>query len=216
MLTSTSGLAQLRPYYIDDTRELLRVLLNSTSAAEANIVLDLLSEDVPVKSLVTACNLREVLRELPRSPFPMAVDTVTLARVAGLERSTAALNKQLDDEVALAVTTAGNLVLDLIVRSGAEKYFWTPIPVVDDYVNPDIVDLLIEHESLLDEVIALVKSMGIVFNPAFYMSLEDFALENASDAFAGLGALFAEPKKEGPLDLFARDLPDPGMLDFRR
>lgn len=216
MLTSTSGLAQLRPYYIDDTRELLRVLLNSTSAAEANIVLDLLSEDVPAKSLVTACNLREVLRELPRSPFPMAVDTDTLARVAGLERSTAALNKQLDGEVALAVTTAGNLVLDLIVRSGAEKYFWTPIPVVDDYVNPDVVDLLIEHESLLDEVIALVKSMGIVFNPAFYMSLEDFALENASDAFAGLGALFAEPKEEGPVDLFARDLPDPGMLDFRR
>lgn len=214
MLTSTAGLAQLRPYYTDDTRELLRVLLNATSAAEANLVLDLLRDDVPEKVLVTACNLREVLRELPRSPFAMAVDTDTLVNVAGLERNIAALQKRLEDGVELAVTTAGNLVLDVIVKQDAEKYFWTPIPVVDDFVNPSVVDLVIEHESLLDEIIALVKNMGIVFNPTFYMSLEDFALENASDAFAGLGALFGPPEREQFIP--EPRLPDPGMLDFRR
>lgn len=215
MLTAIDGLSQLRPHYVDDTRELLRVLLNATSAAEANIVLDLLTEDVPKKSLVTACNLREVLRELPRSPFVMAVDSETLVKVAGLERDIAAFTKRLDGGVELTVTTAGNLVLDLIVKHGDEKYFWTPIPVVDDFVNPAVVDLLIEHETLLDEVIALVKAMGIVFNPTFYVALEDFALENATDAFDGLDQLFGERPEPAP-SLYERTLPDPGMLDFRR
>ena len=92
--------------------------------------------------------------------------------------------------VELAVTTAGNLVLDVIVKQDGEKYFWTPIPVTDDYVNPSIIDLVVASGYLLDEVIDLVKCMGIVFNPKFYLSLEDFGLEYAAAAFEGLGDLF--------------------------
>ena len=62
MLTLSRGLAQLRPYFTDENRDLFRVLLNATSAAEANLALQVLSPSVPEKTLVTACNLREVLR----------------------------------------------------------------------------------------------------------------------------------------------------------
>ncbi len=47
MLTLTTGLSQLRPHYTDETRELFGVLLNSTSAAEANLALHVLSDSVP-------------------------------------------------------------------------------------------------------------------------------------------------------------------------
>ncbi len=190
MLTLSRGLAQLRPYFTDENRDLFRVLLNATSAAEANLALQVLSPSVPERTLVTACNLREVLRGLPASPFPMRVDEQTLIRTANLDKHTATLGRTLPDGLEVVVTTAGNLVLDLIVRDGSTKYFWTPVPVVDDFVNPEVVDLVVESDFLLDDAVDLIKCMGVVFNPPFYLSLDDFILEYASDALAGLGELF--------------------------
>lgn len=190
MLTLATGLSRLRPYFTDDDRDLFRVLLNATSAAEATLALHVLTSNVPEKALVTACNLREVLQSMPVSPFPMRVDEETLIRTAHLEKQTAALGRVLPDGLELVVTTAGNLVLDVIVKDGATKYFWTPVPVVDDFVNPEVVDLVVESDYLLNEAIELVTCMGVVFNPRFYMSIDDFMLEYASDALAGLEELF--------------------------
>jgi len=190
LLTLTTGLSRLRNSVTDQNRDLFRILLNATSAAEAALALQILNPDVPEKVLVTACNLREVLRSMPVSPFPMRVDEETLIKTAHLEKQTAVLGRTLPDGLELVVTTAGNLVLDVIVRDDESKHFWTPMPVVEDFVNPEIVDLLVESDYLLDESIELFTCMGLVFNPRFYMSVEDFTLEYASDALAGLEELF--------------------------
>ena len=191
MLTATAGLAHLRPHYTDETRDLFRVLLNATSIAEASLALQELRDMVPEKALITACNLREVLQALPRSPFAMHVDEETLRRTAGLDTDVAAMSKDLPDNLVLVMMTAGNLVLDFIVKDHGEKYFWTPIPMRDDYVNPDVVDLVVSSGYLLDEVIELVKCMGCVFNPRFYLSLEDWLDEHAAGVIEGLiGELF--------------------------
>jgi len=169
---------------------MLRILLNSTSLAEANIALDVLSRDVPEQALIAACNMREVISELPASPFTMSTDEITLCRVAGLTHSMATMGKFLEDGTELVVTTAGNLVLDIIIKNSDEKLFWNPIPVTDDYVNDGVLDLLIESDCLLDAVIELATAMGMVFNPTFYLSLEDWHMDYASDVFAGLRDLF--------------------------
>ena len=90
----------------------------------------------------------------------------------------------------LAITTAGNLVLDIIVRHMGDKHFWNPVPITDDYVTSEVVDLCVNSEFLLDAVIELAKAMGMVFNPKFYLSIEDWFFDNAADAFGGLGDLF--------------------------
>jgi len=190
VLTATSGLSQVRTHYTSDTRDLLCVLLNATSAAEANLALEVLKPSVPESALVCACNLREVLSALPSSPFSMRVDEETLIRTAGMERHMAAMSKVLGDGIELIVTTAGNLVLDVIVKADGEKYFWNPIPVGDDFVNTGVLDLVIASDELLDAMLDLAKCMGVVLNPKFYLSLEDFSLEYAADAFEGLGELF--------------------------
>lgn len=191
MLTATAGLAHLRPHYTDETRDLFRVLLNATSIAEASLALQELRDVVPEKALITACNLREVLHALPRSPFTMRVDEETLRRTFGLDKDVAAMSKDLPDHLELVMMTAGNLVLDLIVKDHGEKYFWTPIPMRDDCVNPDVVDLVVSSGYLLDEVIELVKCMGCVFNPRFYLSLEDWLDEHAAEVMESLiGELF--------------------------
>ena len=191
MLTATAGLAHLRPHYTDETRDLFRVLLNATSIAEASLALQELRDVVPEKALITACNLREVLHALPRSPFTMRVDEETLRRTFGLDKDVAALSKDLPDHLVLVMMTAGNLVLDFIVKDHGEKHFWTPIPMRDDCVNPDVVDLVVSSGYLLDEVIELVKCMGCVFNPRFYLSLEDWLDEHAAEVMDSLiGELF--------------------------
>jgi hypothetical protein len=169
---------------------MLRILLNSTSVAEANIALDVLSNSVPEGTLVSACNMREVIRALPASPFPMAVDETTLCRAAGMERHMASMGKTLDDGIELIITTAGNLVLDIILKDRGAKFFWNPVPVTDDYVNGDVLDLLMTSDYLLPAVIDLAEGMGMVFNPKFYLSVEDWHMEYASDVFAGMKDLF--------------------------
>ena len=190
MLAATANLEKLRPYYANDSRDLLRVLLSATSVTEANLALQVLLETVPAKALVHACNLREVLRALPSTPVAMRVDEDMLARTAGLERNIAAMGKTLPDGLELDITTAGNLVLDIIVRHLGEKHFWNPVPITDDYVTSEVVDLCVNSEYLLEAVIELAKAMGVVFNPKFYLSLEDWFFDNAADAFGGLEDLF--------------------------
>ncbi len=190
MLTATGSLAQVRPHYVGDDRDLMRVLLNATSTAEANLALDVLRGTVPEKVLVNACNLREVLLSLPASPFAMRVDEETLVKTAGLKRGMATMSKILSDGTELVVTTAGNLVLDVIVRRDGEKYFWNQVPVTEDYVTGSVLDLCIESDCLLDAVVDLAHCMGMVFNPKFYLSLEDWSLDHAFDLFEGLEGLF--------------------------
>ena len=190
MLTATSGIASVRESYTAETQELFNLVVNSQSQAEAHLALNLLADNVPERTLVAAVNLREIFEELPTSPFPMSVDEQTLARTTGFDRTMACLGTMLPDGLELAITTAGNLVLDVIVRDGAEKYFLTPIPRKDDFVSPNVVPLLVSSEYLLDALIDLVKAMGLVFNPKFYLSTEDWNLDHAQDAMAGLGELF--------------------------
>lgn len=190
MLGTATALSQIRSHYEGEARDLLRVLMNATSAAEANLALDALGPLVPAKVLVQACNLREVLSALPASPFAMRVDESTLAEVTGYERGIAAMSKTLPDGLTLSATTAGNLVLDIIVKVGERKHFWNPVPVKEDYVSSDMLDEVVSSDHLLDEVIELAKSMGMVFNPKFYFSLEDWLLESAADAYDDIVGLF--------------------------
>lgn len=190
LLTATTGLAPMRIHYDGDNRELFNLVLNACSAAEANLALNLLVDEVPEKVLVGAVNLREVLQDLPVSPFSMRVDEDTLARSLGYDRRMACFSKDLDDDLELAVTTAGNLVLDIIVRRAGEKYFWATRPRTDDFICPKLLPLIVQSDVLLEEVIELTRGMGLVFNPKFYLSLEDWRLEYAQDALEGLGELF--------------------------
>lgn len=190
MITTTQTLARVRQHYTPDTKYLYRILLNATSVVEANIALDLLLKHVPEKDLTVAVNMREAIKALPASPFPMAVDEQTLMRVAGMEKHLAVFKKTLPDGYDLVITTAGNLVLDLIVMHGGHKFFWTPVPVKGDFVTPALMDHIIASDHLLAGVIDLVQAMGLVFNPTLYLSLEDWHLEYAAETMAGLGDLF--------------------------
>lgn len=192
MVTAVAGLPAIRTHFTDDTRYLFQVLVSSTSPVEANIALDLLSKSLPDKAVVAAVNVRETIRAIPATPFRMAVDEETLLRVGALRKDLALLKRETPDGYVVAVTTAGNLVLDLIVTIDDEKRFWTPVPARQDLVDPGIVPHLIESEHLLATIIDIIKAMGIVHNPTLYLSLDDWHLEYARETIESVDDLFRD------------------------
>ena len=190
MLATTGSLAMLRTHYLGETAELLRVAMNATSVTEANLALDLLVQMVPEKACVAACNVREVLKEIPASPFAMRVDEQTLATTLDLTREVASYSKHFCDDTSYSVLTAGNLVLDIVVRGRGGSYYWSPASGADDLVDSGALDLALTSDYLLSGVLELITAMGLVCNPTFYLSMSDWHLENASDMFSDLGQLF--------------------------
>jgi hypothetical protein len=168
---------------------LIRAVVNSSSTTEAGFAVGLLGETLPRRSLVAALNLREVLRELPESPFIMRTDFETLARIAGLVRRKQSWVKRLGrgkDAPEIELLGQGNLCYDVVIRAGDAMSFLKPGPINGDLIKPEALELLFENEGLLREIIDLMQDMGVVHNPRFYMTVEDWQLEHAAESMAGL------------------------------
>jgi hypothetical protein len=166
--------------------DLIRVVLNATSWVEANLGVELLSESVPARTLVTFANVREALKELPRCPMGMAIDFEGLARVWELEREGHAWVRDFEDpagDYSVVLLGEGNHLYDIVIRADGRTLMWMPECSEDDFLNPDVIDLVMERATMLDNVIGLVQAMGLPFNPMFYMSVEDWRQEYAQVVF---------------------------------
>ena len=183
-------MAQLRTLYQGEERDLFRVLLNAVSSAEANLALKLLTDVVPDKILVSTCNLREVLRALPPAPFLIETNIDQLAQAAEVEHFAGGITLSITAELALVLYTAGPIVLDVALVRDGSMCFWGPDPDSDDFIGTEALDLCIDVEGLLDTVINVVARAGVPFSPKFYLSLDDWRLDHAAEAFKSLGDLF--------------------------
>ena len=197
--------AEIRPYFATPDKDLLKVVLNAVSNAEANLALDLLIEKVPPKSLVTAANLREAIKDLPRCPIPMAVDFSTLARVWELERHDNSYVRAFEDpagDYEVCLLGEGNMCFDIVVRTEDGMCMWLPDRPEEDFVDTDVMDLVMERQTLLRNVVDLVHAMGLPFSPTFYLSLEDWHLEYAESIFSEFDQAFRRADEWGDLPLF--------------
>ena len=202
MRTVSRLVDEIRSYFGDDP-DLMRIVVNAVSWVEASLAIGLLGEKVPERSLVTGANIREALKELPRCPITMAVDFETLARIAGLDRVGSGWEREYQDpagDYTLVLLGEGNYCYDIVVRSEGRTLMWMPHDSAEDYLNPDIVDLVMERTTLLKNVIELVGEMGMPFSPIFYLSLDDWRAEYAEtvfgeicDVFGVSGAKLADP-----------------------
>jgi hypothetical protein len=178
-------LTALRPHFEADP-DLTRILLNATSWLEASLALGVLAEQVPSRTLVTCANVREVIKELPRCPMPMSLDFESLARIWGLEREEHAWARRFGDAVgdySIALLGDGNYLYDIVVRTGERSLMLMPPDCSQDFVNPEVIDLMIERPAILGSVVDLTMAMGLAFYPMFYMSLEDWRQEYATAVF---------------------------------
>lgn len=191
-------LEDIRPHYPADP-DLVRVVLNSTSWVEASLAVELLAETVPEKALVTAANIREAVKELPRCPMRMAMDFEQLARVADLERDGMGWSRIYEDsegDYIVELLGDGNYCYDIVVHTDEEMLMWMPPSSEEDFLNPAIVDLVMTRPTVLRNVIDLLAAMGQTFYPLFYLSIEDWRQEYAETIFAEVVRVFRSEDQE--------------------
>lgn len=178
-------LSAVRPHFEADS-DLTRILINATSWFEASLALGVLAEHLPARALVTCANVREIVKELPRCPMPMTLDFESLARIWGLEREEHAWARRFEDsagEYSIALLGDGNYLYDIVVRTGERSLMLMPADRAQDFVNAEVIDLMVERPAILGSVIDLTMAMGLPFYPMFYMSLEDWHQEYAAAVF---------------------------------
>lgn len=191
MLTTVRELDKLRLLYNGECRDMMRLFLSAASMAEADLALATLRDEFPERTLVSLANLREVIADLPVPPCSMRTEMRALAQVAGYERQRNSYFKRVGpDGCRVYVLAEGNLLFDIVLGDGDERVFIVPQGSGEDRVNPRAVDLLMERPGVLEELVALTVHMGIVFNPTFYLSLEDWHLEHAAQSIQDLHDLF--------------------------
>lgn len=198
---------QARQHYEFD-RDLNKIVINSVSWVEANLAVELLSESVPSKTLVTTANVREAIKELPRCPMAIPMDLKGLAWAWGMERDGTSWARSFEDahgEYQVLLLGEGNFLYDIVVRVGGKTIMWMPHDSNEEFLNPEIIDLIMERPAVLNTFIDLVQAMGLPFYPSFYMSLEDWRQEYAQAAFEEVMDVFGQsdgkpkPKRdEGP------------------
>ncbi len=182
-----------RSHYATDP-DLNRTILNSTSWVEANLAVELLAETTPDKALVTAANIRETIKELPRCPMAMSIDFEGLARIWDLKREGMGWTRSFEEpagDYSIVLLGDGNFCYDIVVRTNGRTIMWMPENSRENFLNPEIVDLIIERPTVLKNVIDLVEAMGTPFYPAFYMSLEDWRQEYMQTVFEEVVDIFS-------------------------
>lgn len=188
-------LQDARPHYAADP-DLHRIVLNAVSWVEANLAMDLLIESSSEKALVTVANVREAIKELPRFPLAMALDFEQLARVWELERVGNAWGRTFADdegEFSVLLLGEGNNCYDVVIRAEGKTIMWMPRHSEFDFLNAEVVDLIMTRPAVLKAVVDLAQAMGMAFYPTFYLSLEDWRQEYAQTTF------------EEVLDMFSSD-----------
>ncbi|MHB1137244.1 MAG: hypothetical protein ACYC1X_10700 [Coriobacteriia bacterium] len=179
-------LSGLRPYF-EANPDLTRILVNATSWFEASLALGVLADELPARALVTCANVREIVKELPRCPMPMSLDFESLARVWNLERDEHAWVRRFehaDGDYSIALLGDGNHLYDIVVRTGGRSLMLMPPDRSQDFVNAEVIDLMVERPAILGSVVDLTVAMGLPFYPMFYMSLEDWHQEYATAVFS--------------------------------
>lgn len=218
MLAVESLLADVRAHYAADP-DLSRILMNATSWLEANLAVQLLADLVPERALVTAANIREAVKELPQCPLAMRVDLETLARVASLERDGMAWSRTYHDsegDYSIALLGDGNYCYDIVVRTAAGTIMWMPADRECDFLNPEIVDLMMERPTLLGNVIDLLQAMGLTFYPSFYLSLDDWRQEYAAAVFGEIIEGFDRFREPAVVEKAQAEAPRPKHRPRRR
>ncbi len=209
-------LADVRTDYKADPAT-ARVVLNATSWFEATLALGVLAETLSPRSLVTFANVREAIQQLPRCPLPISTDFESLARAWELEREGTAWARSFgSDEKAYSIVLIGegNFVYDIVIRAEGRVLMLMPENTADEFLNPEVVELMMESPAILGSIVDLMQAMGLPFYPMFYMSLEDWQQEHATAVFGEVLTDFDRVQRELPASVLstvqpAMNVPEP-------
>lgn len=189
MLAMRKGLHELAQAPGD--REMLATLLTARSSAEAALAFSLLQESLPREQLVFLANVRETLVSLPEGPFTPGESLELLVGVLDFEDTGTSYRRLYEDDSGLfGIEFLGRdkFCRGIVLRSINARCELTGDE--QDFVDPVLVDLVLEHPGLLDHLGEALQVIGVAVEPTLYATVADYLSEQAAVAVAALNELF--------------------------
>lgn len=167
----------------DADPELVEALLSAVSDADAVVSFSLLRTTIPESDLLMLANLREVLFELPESPFRTGDDLELLARGGEYEDTGRSYRRLFESEhgvFGLEFTGRGKHCEGIFVHTPACRMQLSPAGRLR--LDPEMITLFARHRILLDALLDALALLGTPLCPAIYVSADDFLLEHGAAA----------------------------------
>lgn len=173
--------------------EYVESLLNSRSEVEATCAYSHLRAVLTEPEVVALANLREVLAEIPETPFMTAEPLDVLVEKCGFERSERSYRRLYDTGLGVfGIEFRGDHSLcERIVVHTADGACVTTGGDVDCIVDPCVLHAAFTHHALIDEIVGALNMLGVGPEPRVYLVAEDFSAAHAAGAATEmLGGLF--------------------------
>jgi len=171
--------------------DLVRDLLASRSMLDAGMAYTSLRGVIPDGALLMLANLREVIAEIPETPFLTGHPIEVLERTAEYERCDDSYRRFFDTErggFTLEFIGQGTECEAIIVHAGACRF--NVAGDMDYMLDTDVLDVVLEQRCVVDEIIRALQALGVPLDPRVYVTPDDFTTENAgsaaSEMFSGL------------------------------
>ena len=175
----------------DADPELVQSLLVSDSASEATIALTLMRGTVDEHELLMLANLREILQELPPTPFRTGEALELLARAGDYEdtgRSYRRLFETSAGVFGIEFVGRGHLCSDIAIHTPAAR---RSLRSPDGTLDGDLLGPFVRHGILLDALLEALELLGWPLDPTIYLTVDDFVAEHgAATVSEALGELF--------------------------
>ena len=184
MTTLHKGLAaQAVEHARGQESDLVRTLVNARSTSEANLALVVLKDLVPDDSLVFFVNLRELLSELPPTPFSAGCELEILERVLGYEKGPGSYRRAFYSKggvFGLEFFGEANRV-DRIEIVSLDAHIVLR-EAEDELVESDALETFLEYEDLGDTIVEALRNLGMPLSPRFYYTVADYVMENGAES----------------------------------
>jgi len=171
--------------------DLVKVLVNSRSNAEATLAATILRHRIPDLELVMLFNLRELISELPSEPFWVPHELDVLSRILGY-RSTGTSWRRIFEaqgsKTVLEFVGNGNRIASIWMYSGRLKAALAG--PCTDFIGARAIEVLVSNVELGEGLVDALRALGHDLAPRFYFSVEDYMVENAVATLDDIRAIF--------------------------
>jgi len=171
--------------------DLVRALLTSRSTSRARSAYTALRAAVPDGALVMLANLREVIAEIPETPFLTGHPIEGLEHLGDYERCEHSYRRVFESErgvFGLEFMGEGTNCEAIVVHTASERFALGGD--VDSIIDQRVYRAALEHRTLVDEVLRALQVLGVPLDPRVYVSVDDFSAEYAAasvdDMFSSL------------------------------
>lgn len=163
--------------------DLTETLLTSRSPADALLAYSMLRATHPVLPLVMFANLREIIAELPETPFGTGDGMEVLAQTAGYEFTGRSYRRLFETGSALfglEFLGDGKLCEGIVVHTATSRLVLRGDE--DSVIDHALVAALVNQPTLLDAILEALQVLEHPLEPRIYLTVDDFIDEYASSA----------------------------------